>query len=94
MIHWYVYLNRQTNYWYLKIKLSDDSDLWVNNNMRRFSEKRSSRKIRNAVARIIYAFEHSGPEVIKLFSCSTQLSIKFILLMNLKILTFFLKLLS
>ena len=26
----------------------------------------------------------SGPEVIKLFSCSTQLSIKFILLINVK----------
>ena len=29
----------------------------------------------------------SGPEVIKLFSCSTQLSIKFVLLINLKLLT-------
>ena len=28
-----------------------------------------------------------GPEVIKLFSCSTQLSMKFVLLMNLKLLT-------
>ena len=28
-----------------------------------------------------------GPEVIKLFSCSTQLSMKFILLINLKLLT-------
>ena len=28
-----------------------------------------------------------GPEVIKLFSCSTQQSIKFVLLINLKILT-------
>ena len=27
-----------------------------------------------------------GPEVIKLFSCSTQLSIKFVLLINLKLL--------
>ena len=34
----------------------------------------------------------SGPEVIKLFSCSTQLSMKFILLINLKILTIFFKL--
>ena len=31
--------------------------------------------------------EQSGPEVIKHFSCSTQLSMKFILLINLKILT-------
>ena len=30
-----------------------------------------------------------SPEVIKLFSCSTQLSMKFILLINLKILTIF-----
>ena len=30
----------------------------------------------------------SGPEVIKLFSCSTQLSMKFFLLINLKLLTF------
>ena len=29
-----------------------------------------------------------GPEVIKLFSCSTQLSVKFILLINVGILTF------
>ena len=29
----------------------------------------------------------SGPEVIKLFSCSTQLSMKFVLLINLKLLT-------
>ena len=29
----------------------------------------------------------SGPEVIKLFSCSTQLSVKFVLLKNLKLLT-------
>ena len=28
-----------------------------------------------------------GPEVIKLFSCSTQLSMKFVLLINLKLLT-------
>ena len=28
--------------------------------------------------------KHSGPEVIKLFSCSTQLSIKFFLLINVK----------
>ena len=28
--------------------------------------------------------DQSGPEVIKLFSCSTQLSAKFILLMNVK----------
>ena len=28
-----------------------------------------------------------GPEVIKLFSCSTQLSMKFVLLMNIKLLT-------
>ena len=27
---------------------------------------------------------HSGPEVIKLFSCSTQMSTKFILLINVK----------
>ena len=29
----------------------------------------------------------TGPEVIKLFSCSTQLSMKFVLLINLKLLT-------
>ena len=29
-----------------------------------------------------------GPEVIKLFSCSTQLSMKFFLLINVKMLTF------
>ena len=29
----------------------------------------------------------SGPAVIKLFSCSTQLSMKFVMLMNLKLLT-------
>ena len=29
----------------------------------------------------------SGPEAIKLFLCSTQLSIKFVLLINLKLLT-------
>ena len=29
----------------------------------------------------------SGPKVIKLFSCSTQLSMKFVLLINLKLLT-------
>ena len=29
----------------------------------------------------------SGPEFIKLFSCSTQLSMKFVLLINLKLLT-------
>ena len=34
--------------------------------------------------------ESPGPEVVNLFSCSTQLSMKFILLINLKILTFFL----
>ena len=39
-------------------------------------------------------FTWSDPEVIKLFSCSTQLSMKFILLINLKILTIFFKLLS
>ena len=32
----------------------------------------------------------TGPEVTKLFSCSTQLSMKFILLINLKIQTYFL----
>ena len=31
-----------------------------------------------------------GLEVIKSFSCSTQLSMKFVLLMNLRLLTFFL----
>ena len=31
--------------------------------------------------------KQSGPEVIKLFSCSTQLSMKFVLLINLKLLT-------
>ena len=36
----------------------------------------------------------SGPEIIKLFSCSTQPSMKYILLTNFKILTIFLKLLS
>ena len=30
------------------------------------------------------AFGSSGPEVIKLFSCSTQLSMKFFLLINVK----------
>ena len=30
---------------------------------------------------------NTGPEVIKLFSCSTQLSMKFIMLINLKLLT-------
>ena len=30
---------------------------------------------------------HTGLEVIKLFSCSTQLSLKFVLLINLKLLT-------
>ena len=33
------------------------------------------------------ALGHPGPEVIKLFSCSTQLSMKFLLLINLKLLT-------
>ena len=32
-------------------------------------------------------FTTSGPAVIKLFSCSTQLSMKFVLLINLKLLT-------
>ena len=31
--------------------------------------------------------ERSGPEVIKLFSCTTHLSMKFVLLINLKLLT-------
>ena len=31
--------------------------------------------------------EYSGPEVITLFSCSTQLSMKFFMLINLKLLT-------
>ena len=31
-----------------------------------------------------YLVQHSGPEVIKLFSCSTQLSMRFILLINVK----------
>ena len=30
---------------------------------------------------------YTGPEVMKLFSCSTQLSMKFVLLINLKFLT-------
>ena len=29
----------------------------------------------------------SGPEVVKLFSCSTQLSMKFVMLINIKMLT-------
>ena len=37
--------------------------------------------------------EESGPEFINLFSCSTQLSMKFVLLINLKILAIFFKLL-
>ena len=32
-------------------------------------------------------YNNSGPEVIKLFSCSTRLSMKFVLLINLKLLT-------
>ena len=32
-------------------------------------------------------FQPPGPEVIKLFYCSTQLSMKFVLLINLKLLT-------
>ena len=32
-------------------------------------------------------FIESGPEVMKLFSCSTQLSMKFVMLINLKLLT-------
>ena len=31
--------------------------------------------------------KNTGPKVIKLFSCSTQLSIKFVILINLKLLT-------
>ena len=44
---------------------------------------------------ICYSFNWAGPEFIKLFSCSTKLSTKFVLLMNVKmpiilgILTFF-----
>ena len=34
-----------------------------------------------------YHISQSGPEVVKLFSCSTQLSMKFILLINVKMLT-------
>ena len=34
------------------------------------------------------SFNESGLEIIKLFSCSTQLSMKFILLINVGILTF------
>ena len=33
------------------------------------------------------ASAQSGPEVIKLFSCSTELSMKFVLLINLRLLT-------
>ena len=36
---------------------------------------------------LVLTFELPGPEVIKLFSCSTQLSTKFFMLMNLKLLT-------
>ena len=36
---------------------------------------------------VLSSFESSGPEVIKLFSCSTHLSMKFVLLINLKLLT-------
>ena len=32
-------------------------------------------------------FMQSGPEVIKLFSCSTELSMKFVMLINLRLLT-------
>ena len=35
----------------------------------------------------LVVFSCSGPEVIKLFTCSTQLSMKFVLLINLKLLT-------
>ena len=33
---------------------------------------------------ICYSFNWAGPEVIKLFSCSAQLSMKFVLLINVK----------
>ena len=33
---------------------------------------------------VLFAYTCPGPEVIKLFSCSTQLSTKFILLINIK----------
>ena len=37
---------------------------------------------------LFHALDHSsGPEVIKLFSCSTQLSMNFVLLINLRLLT-------
>ena len=43
----------------------------------------SSRQIEGQVYIIKYIIQ-SGPEVIKLFSCSTQLSMKFSLLINMK----------
>ena len=33
---------------------------------------------------VLPCFNHPGPKVIKLFPCSTQLSLKFILLLNVK----------
>ena len=36
---------------------------------------------------VIFIYEKAGPEVIKLFPCSTQLSVKFIMLINVKMLT-------
>ena len=40
-----------------------------------------------AAMHMLYKHINPGPEVIKLFSCSTQLSIKFFLVINLKLLT-------
>ena len=38
----------------------------------------------DAVVVVLFHFKSSGPEVIKLFSCSAQLRLNFILLINVK----------
>ena len=43
--------------------------------------------IKSYVAELGFKLVTPGPEVIKLFSCSTQMSMKFALLINIKLLT-------
>ena len=45
-----------------------------------------SAQVTHSMLSVKLNFQTSGPEVIKLFACSTQLSMKFVLLINLKFL--------
>ena len=46
------------------------------------------------LSKTFYPLLITGPEVIKLFSCSTQLSTKFILLINVKMPTTFIRMIN